>query len=78
LGRVKTPETVALEIRRAVLRSAANREATEFAVRAHPEVVHLLAGELRGIVEELRDRHGLVIRLIEMPEFNPARFDVSG
>ncbi|MEW6336959.1 MAG: Rne/Rng family ribonuclease [Acidobacteriota bacterium] len=78
LGRVKSPETVALEIRRAVLRAAANREATEFAVRAHPEVVHLLAGELRGIVEELRDRHGLVIRLLEVPEFNPARFDVSG
>ncbi len=77
LGRVKSAETVALEVRRAVLRDAAEREATEFAVRAHPEVVRLLSGELRGILDELRDRHGLVVRLFEVPELHPARFDVS-
>jgi ribonuclease G len=77
LGRIKSAETVALEVRRAVLRDAAEREATEFAVRAHPEVVRLLSGELRGILDELRDRHGLIVRLFEVPEFHPARFDLS-
>jgi ribonuclease G len=77
LGRVKSPETVALEIRRALLKEAASREATEFTVRAHPDVVHLLSGQLRGIVDELRERYGIIIRLLEVPEFHPARFDVG-
>ncbi len=76
-GRVKSPETVCLEIRRVLLREAAAGEITEFAVRAHPEVVHLLSTELRGILVELRERHGLTVRTLESPDFHPARFEVS-
>ena len=77
LGRVKSPETVCLEIRRALLRDAAGGEATEFAVRAHPEVVRMLSGELRGILVELKERHGLTVRTLEAPDFHPARFEVD-
>lgn len=77
LGRVKSPETVCLEIRRALLRESAGGEASEYSVRAHPEVVRLLSGELRGIIVELRERHGLTVRTFEAPDFHPARFEVD-
>ncbi len=76
-GRVKSPETVCLEIRRALLREAARGETVEFAVRAHPDVIHLLSGELRGVLADLREHYGLAIRTAEAPEFHPARFEVS-
>jgi len=77
LGRVKSPETVCLEIRRAVMRQAAQGEKADFTVRAHPEVTHLLSGELRGIVDELRERAHVTVRVFEVPEFHPARFELS-
>ena len=76
-GRVKSPETVCLEIRRALLREAAQGEAVEFAVRAHPDVIQLLSGELRGVLADVREHHGLTIRTLEAPDFHPARFEVS-
>jgi ribonuclease G len=76
-GRVKSPESVCLEIRRALLSAATNGETTEFAVRAHPEVSHLLSAELRGILTELRERYGLNVRTLEAPEFPPAWFEIS-
>ena len=78
LGRVKSPETVCLEIRRSLLRESATREASEFTVRAHPDVVKALGGELRGVLTELKERFGLTVRLIESPELDPARFDIAG
>ncbi len=77
LGRVKSPETVCLEIRRALLAGGRQGEAIEFAVRAHPEVVRLLSGELRGILTELRERYGFNVRTLEAPDFHPARFEVD-
>jgi ribonuclease G len=77
LGRVKSPETLCLEIRRAVLRAASAGEVGELAVRAHPEVARLLTGELRGILVELHDRHGVTVRVFEAADFHPARFEVS-
>jgi ribonuclease G len=76
-GRVKSPESVCLEIRRALLSAATNGETTEFAVRAHPEVSHLLSGDMRGILTELRERYGLNVRVLEAPEFPPAWFEIS-
>ena len=77
LGRVKSPETVCLEIRRALLREAAQGEVNDFGLRAHPEVIHLLSGELRGILIELRERYGINARTQEAPDFHPARFEIS-
>jgi len=78
LGRVKSPETVCLEIRRSLLRESATREVSEFTVRAHPDVVKVLGGELRGVLTELKERFGLTVRLLEAPELDPARFDIAG
>ena len=58
-------------------RGGAQREASEFQVRAHPEIVRLLTGELHGVLDELRERLGLDVRVFEAPSFHPARFDVS-
>jgi ribonuclease G len=77
LGRVRSPETVCLEIRRALLREASRQEGNHFAVRAHPEVARLLIGELHGILDELTQRHGLQVRVSEAPELHPSRFDVG-
>jgi ribonuclease G len=77
IGRVKTPETVCLEIRRAVLREALASEARELTVRAHPETARLLNGELRGILDELNTRYGIRLRVCDAPEFHPERFDIS-
>ncbi|MFI5167268.1 MAG: ribonuclease E/G [Thermoanaerobaculales bacterium] len=76
-GRVKSTETVCLEIRRALLREAARGEAVDFSVRAHPDVIRLLSGELRGVLADLREHCGLTVRTVEAPEFHPARFEVS-
>ncbi|MCU0291321.1 MAG: Rne/Rng family ribonuclease [Thermoanaerobaculaceae bacterium] len=77
LGRVKAPETVCLELRRALLSEAARSEASEFQVRAHPEIVRLLTGELKGILDELRERFGLNVRVFEAPGFHPSRFELG-
>jgi ribonuclease G len=75
LGRVRSPETIALEIRRAILRESADRDAREVTVRANPVVSRLLLGELRGIVDELRDRYGIEVRVLEA-ELPVTHFDV--
>ncbi len=77
LGRVKSPETLCLEVRRALLREAATGEVSEFAVRAHPEIARLLTGELHGILSELKERYGINVRVFEAPDFHPTRFEVS-
>ncbi len=77
LGRIKTPETVCLDIRRAVLREAINLEATELTVRANPAVTRVLTGELAGIVDELKVRYGIQLQVRDAPDFHPARFDVG-
>jgi ribonuclease G len=77
LGRVKSNETLCLEVRRALLREAATGEVSEFAVRAHPEIARLLTGEMRGILSELKERYGINVRIFEAPDFHPTRFEVG-
>ena len=77
IGRIKAPETVCLDIRRAVLREAINLEASELTVRANPVVTRLLTGELAGIVDELKMRYGIQLQVRDAPDFHPARFDVG-
>lgn len=78
LGRIKSPETMCLEVRRAVLRVAAEYGAREVTVRVNPEVARLFAGDMRGVLEELRGRHGIEVRVFEAPELTLTRYDVSG
>jgi ribonuclease G len=78
LGRIKSPETLCLEIRRTILREANDTGARELAVRAHPQVARMLNGELQGILEELRGRHGIEVRVFEASELAPTLYDVSG
>jgi len=77
LGRVKSAETVCLEIRRALLREAAGSETREFSVRAHPEVTRALRGEMRGVVDELESRFSLRLQLLDAPDFHLHQFDIS-
>jgi len=77
LGRIKSPETVCLEIRRALLAAAAGSDAREFTVRAHPDVCRLLSGELRGVLDELSGRYGIQARVCDAPELHPALFDIG-
>ncbi len=76
LGRIKSPETVCLEIRRAALHEAAEHDAREVTVRAHPAVARMLSGELRSILDELRERFGVELRVYESPELPPTRFEM--
>ncbi|MCX7895995.1 MAG: Rne/Rng family ribonuclease [Thermoanaerobaculum sp.] len=65
LGRVKSAETVALELYRQVLAQAQELGARGFQVRAHPQVVHLLRGELAALLQDLRDKLGAEVTLEE-------------
>ncbi len=76
-GRVKSVETVCLEIRRAVLREAVGGETREIAVRAHPEVTRALRGELRSVVDELEQRFALHLQLYDAPDFHLHQFDIA-
>jgi ribonuclease G len=76
-GRIKSPETMCLEVRRAVLRAAAEQGAHEVSVRAHPEVARLLNGEMRGVLDELRGRHGIEVRVLEAGELPLTVYDVT-
>jgi ribonuclease G len=77
LGRIKSPETVCFEIRRAVLREAATGESRELTVRAHPEVARLLNGELRSIIDELAARYGIQLRVCDASDLHPVSFDIG-
>lgn len=78
LGRIKSPETLALEIRRAILALSSQADANEVVVRAHPDVAKLLMGELHGVLDELAQRFGVTVRVLEAPELHPARYDLVG
>ncbi len=77
LGRIKSPETMCLEVRRAVLRVAAEQGVHEVSVRVHPEVARLLNGEMRGVLDELRGRHGIEVRVFEAAELALTLYDVT-
>ena len=78
LGRIKSPETLVLDIRRAILALSAQADANEVVVRAHPDVAQLLMGELHGILDELVQRYGVTVRVLEAPELHPTRYDLVG
>lgn len=78
LGRIKSPETVVLDIRRAILSLSTQADLGEVVVRAHPDVAQLLMGELHGVLDELVQRYGISVRVLEAPDLHPTRFDLGG
>ncbi|BCW94497.1 MAG: ribonuclease G [Thermoanaerobaculum sp.] len=76
LGRIKSPETVALDIYRLVLDRAQELGARVFAVRAHPEVVKLLKGDLAPLLQTLEQGYGLRVELAPGSDPHPAHFEL--
>jgi ribonuclease G len=77
-GRIKSEQTVALEIRRDVEKLARRLTAGETAVvRAHADVVRLLRAEEWTLIAELEERYRIQVIVRDDPEFDPERFEVE-
>ncbi len=76
VGRIPSPVTVSLRVRRAVLRLAAAAPARELLVRCHPEVARALRDSERGILVELERELGARVLLQEDAEIHQASFDI--
>lgn len=86
IGRVYTPATVVRQIERTLRRAAASNEEKSLVVRVHPEVALRVIEEEPGLMNRLRDRTQLKLRLMDDPlmrldEFRllsgPAETDVT-
>ncbi|MGC8916006.1 MAG: Rne/Rng family ribonuclease [Thermoanaerobaculum sp.] len=76
LGRLKSPETVALELYREVRERAQELGATVFRVRAHERVVKLLTGEWAPLLQTLEREHGVRVELAATHDPHPAHFEL--
>jgi ribonuclease G len=77
-GRIKSEQTVALEIRREVEKLARRLTPGETAVvRAHADVVRLLRAEEWALIAEIEDRYRVQVIVRDDPEFGPERFEVE-
>jgi ribonuclease G len=74
-GRIKSLQTICLEIRREMLARAetGNRQLT---LTLHPEISHYLQGSFRELLRELEEIHGLEIILRENPLFHQEQFEI--
>ncbi len=86
IGRVYTPATVVRQIERTLRRAAASKEEKSLVVRVHPEVALRVIEEEPGLMNRLRDRTQIKLRLMDDPlmrldEFRllsgPAETDVT-
>src|SRR5690606_17566486 len=75
-GRIASPATVSLRIRRAVLRLAGSTGDRELMVRVHPDVARALRDRERGILAELERELGGRILLQEDAGFHRTSFDI--
>jgi ribonuclease G len=75
-GFVKTPETVAYQIFREVLRQARQFEFQELVVLAHQDVIELLLDEEAAALADLEDSTGKPIRLQAESLYSEEQFDV--
>ena len=76
LGRVKSPETLALELYREVLARAGQEGVKAFLARAPQEVVALFSGELAPLLAKLEAEHGVRLELAVASDAHPARFEL--
>jgi ribonuclease G len=76
-GRVKSTSTVALAVRRQLLRHATSRNlGREVLVRLHPDVARALHGEEREVLADVERQLGLRVVLQADPAMHHERFDV--
>ncbi|HVS02138.1 MAG TPA: Rne/Rng family ribonuclease [Thermoanaerobaculia bacterium] len=75
-GRIKSWPTIALALRREVLRHAGGSVARELLLRLHPEVARALQQEERPVLDELERRLGVTLVLQGDPLLHPERFDI--
>ena len=80
-GRVKSAPTVALAVRRQVLRHVAGHPSIEpgrhVRVRVHPDVASALQHEERAVVDELESTLGITLVVEADPSMHHERFDVA-
>jgi ribonuclease G len=78
-GRVKSPATICLELRRRLLRRPAvdsERPGEELTVRLHPDVAEALETTWAPVMQELEERLGSAPRLVPDPRLHPERFEL--
>jgi ribonuclease G len=75
-GRVPTPATTCLSIRRALLRMRGGISWKDVLLRVHPDVAKAFQKEERAVLEELEREMGAVIHLQGDPKLHPASFDI--
>jgi ribonuclease G len=75
-GRVKTPRTVGLDLRRALTRFIAGQPDRPFHVELHPQVTEALEGNLRAILEEIEITVGAAVELRQNAALNPDEFRI--
>jgi ribonuclease G len=75
-GYVRTPETVAQEIFRELLRQSRQFSSNELVVLAHPDVVGWLQDEEAAVLEQLEGEAQRPVRLQPEPQYAVDQYDV--
>jgi ribonuclease G len=75
-GRVPTPATTCLSIRRALLRMRGGIQWKDVLLRVHPDVAKAFQRDERPVLEELERELGAMIHLQGDPKLHPASFDI--
>ncbi|MNC89925.1 Ribonuclease G [compost metagenome] len=75
-GRVPTPATTCLRIRRALLRMQGGIRWKDVLLRVHPDVAKAFQREERPVLEELERQLGAAIHLQGDAKLHPAAFDI--
>ena len=75
-GRIKSVQTIALEIRREILKRVEAGEGHSLTLRVHPEIFRMLSGEERRLIEELEERISMPIRVQSDEHLHHEGFDI--
>lgn len=75
-GRIRSVETICLNLRRELLRSRSHLTSDEVLVRVNPEVAQALGGADRAILEEMERTLGVSILVKSDPDLHQERFDI--
>jgi len=74
-GRIKSLQTICLEIRREIL-GIAETGSRQVTLTLHPEISHYLQGSFRDLLRELEEIHNMEIILRENPLFHQEQFEI--
>lgn len=75
-GRIKSLPTIAMEIRREILKRVEAGEGHSLLLRVHPEVYRMLSGEERRLIEELEERISMPIHVQSDEHLHHEGFDI--